>query len=289
VKITIIGAAGKMGEWFTRYFKGKRNEILVYDLDYEKAERIAKEYGAMNNENMISAVKEADLILISVPIAITAEIVTEVAKSAKKGTIIIEVASFKERIINAYKKTMKKNMVFLSIHPMFGPGAKNLLHSKMIVVTVLDSEKEIEVTKRIFPEADVVSASAKEHDEAMATILSLTHFINVTYAFALSSKDLESLRKLSGTTFNLQLTLAESILHDDPEFLTTLLLENKYAKKEIQQFTNAVNSLGNLVFQNEKEKMISKLRSLRSTLEKDKGYSTAYKKMYEMIDILLMK
>ncbi len=289
MKVTIIGAAGKMGEWFTRYFAEKKNEIVVYDVNYAKVEKIAKELGAKNVENMISAVKEADVILIAVPISITADTVLEVAKLAKKDAIIVEIASFKERIINACKKTMKKNIIFLSVHPMFGPGAKNLLHSKMIVVTVIHSEQEVEETKKIFPDADVVPASPKEHDEAMAIILSLTHFINFTYAFTLSSKDLESLRRLSGTTFNLQLTLAESILHDGPEFLTTLQLDNKYAAKEIHKFVKMAESLENLTFQNEKEKLISKLINLRSTLEKDKNYNISYKKMYEIIDILLMK
>ena len=289
MKVTIIGAAGKMGEWFTRYFAEKKNEIVVYDVNYAKVEKIAKELGAKNVENMISAVKEADVILIAVPISITADTVLEVAKLAKKDAIIVEIASFKERIINACKKTMKKNIIFLSVHPMFGPGAKNLLHSKMIVVTVMDSEQEVEEAKRIFPEADVVSASAKEHDEAMATILSLTYFINFTYAFIMSSRDLGSLRRLSGTTFNIQLTLAESILHNDPEFLATLQLDNNYAAKEVQKFVKVAEYLENLTFQNDKKKLISKLRTLKRTLEKDKDYNTAYKKMYEMIDILLMQ
>jgi len=289
VKVTIIGAAGKMGTWFTRYFTEKGNEISVFDLNYNKAEEIAKEYNAENTVNMISAVKEADIILVAVPIANTSEIVTRVSKSVKKGAIIIEIASFKERIINALTKIMNNNLVFLSIHPMFGPGATNLSNLKIIVVTEMDSEKEVKITKKIFPEANVVSASAKEHDEAMSIILSFTHFINVTYASILSSKDLKNLRRLSGTTFNLQLTLAESILHDDPEFLAALLLENKYAEKEIRQLVNVTNSLGNLALQNETEKLKSTLRTLRRTIEKDKGYSTAYTKMYEMIDILLEK
>ena len=289
MKVTIIGAAGKMGAWFTRYFTGKGNEISIFDLNYNKAEEIANEYNAKNTVNMISAVSEADVILISVPITVTADTVSEVAKLIKKNAIIIEIASFKERIINVCKKKLKKNMNFLSVHPMFGPGAKNLSHSKMIVVTVMDSEQEVEEAKRIFPEADVVSASAKEHDEAMATILSLTYFINFTYAFIMSSRDLGSLRRLSGTTFNIQLTLAESILHNEPEFLATLQLDNNYAAKEVQKFVKVAEYLGNLTFQNDKEKLISKLRTLKRTLEKDKDYNTAYKKMYEMIDILLMK
>jgi|TARA_B100000315_G_scaffold209733_1_gene205645 prephenate dehydrogenase len=289
VKVTIIGAAGKMGTWFTRYFVEKGNEVSIFDLNYNKAEEIAKEFNIKNTVNMISVIKEADIILVAVPIDITSEIVARVSKSVKKGAIIVEIASFKEKIINALKKIMENNVVFLSIHPMFGPGAKNLSNSKIIVVTEMDSEKEVKIAKKVFPEANVVSSSAKEHDEAMAIILSFTHFINVTYASILSSKDLKSLRRLSGTTFNLQLTLTESILHDDPEFLTALLLENKYAEKEIRQLVNVTNSLGNLALQNEQEKLKSTLRTLRRTMEKDKGYPTAYQKMYKMIDILLEK
>lgn len=284
MKVTIIGAAGKMGQWFTNYFIEKKIETTIYDIDHQKIQDKYFEKKVNISDNLISATEESDIILISVPIHLTAKMVLDISELAKDGCFIIEIASFKEEIINYCKKTIRNNVNYLSIHPMFGPGAKNLNNAKMILVTVNDTEKEVSETKKIFPEANVISTSAKEHDESMSIILSFTQFINFAYASVLSYKNLKKIRRLSGTSFNIQLTIAEAILHDDPEFLSTLQIENKYVIPQITNFVNESKDILELISKKDHKKLSSKLKKLKMVMEKDTGYDTAYSKMYEIIN-----
>lgn len=288
MKVTIIGAAGKMGQWFTNYFIEKDFEIIIYDIDSQKLQNNI-EKNVTIADNIISATQEADIILISIPIHLTAKMVLDISELVKDDCIIIEIASFKEEIINYCKKSIRNNVNYLSIHPMFGPGAKNLTNAKMISVTVNDTKREVTETKNIFPEANVISTSAKEHDESMSIILSFTQFINFAYASVLSVNNLKKIRKLSGTSFNLQLTIAEAILHDDPEFLATLQIENKYVIQQINKFVNESNDILDLISKKDHIKLSVKLRKLKMDMEKDSGYDTAYSKMYEIINASLEK
>lgn len=287
MKVTVIGAAGKMGQWFTHYFIKKGFKTVIYDINHEKLMNTDFLQQVTIAENLISATKESDIILISVPIHLTAKMVLDVSKLVKDECIIIEIASFKEEIINNCKKTLRKNVNYLSIHPMFGPGAKNLIGAKMISVTVNNEKQELSKTKTIFPEANVISISAKEHDESMAIILSFTQFINFAYASVLSLKNLEKTRRLSGTSFNLQLTIAEAILHDDPEFLATLQTENKYVIPQINKFIDESKHMLELIIKKDHKTISTKLRKLQIEIKKDEGYDTAYSKMYEIINASL--
>ncbi len=284
MKVTIIGAAGKMGRWFTNYFIEKGFEVVVYDINYEKLHKHYFEYKIIIADDIKSASQQADVILISVPINLTAKTVIDISKLVKENCIIIEIASFKEKIIDYCKKNLEKKVNYLSLHPMFGPGAKNIIGAKMISVTVFDSKHEVLTTKKIFPDANIIPVSAKDHDESMAIILSLTQFINFAYASVLSLKNLENIRRLSGTSFNLQLTIAEAILHDDPEFLATLQIENKYAVSQINRFVDESKILLELISKNNHKKLSTKLRKLQKAIEKEKGYDKAYNKMYEIIN-----
>jgi len=53
---------------------------------------------------------------------------------------------------------------------------------------------------------------ADAQDKYMATVLSRPYLVNMAFAKALKGTDLEKLRRLGGTTYTLQYTLAQSVL-----------------------------------------------------------------------------
>jgi len=133
----------------------------------------------------------------------------------------------------------------------------------------------------------VILASAEAHDSAMATVLSLTHFTNLAFAAALPESGIEKIRQLSGTSFNMQMTLAESILQDDPEFLAALQIDGKYTPVLIGRLVQAAEELLVLIEGKNKDELASKIRSLQKKMKKDPQFEKAYKKMYDIMGILL--
>ena len=287
MKVAVIGAAGRMGRWFTHYFTEKKMETTIYDIDTKHAEETAAAYKAHLAKDLNSAVADADLVIVSVPISATSGIVSQVLETAKRGAIVAEITSFKQSILPSLKQEKRRDVKLLSIHPMFGHGAKSLSGHRIVVVPLRDVEEETDVTRRLFPEAEVISASAEAHDSAMATVLSLPHFTNLAFAAALPESGIEKIRQLSGTSFNMQMTLAESILQDDPEFLAALQIDGKYTPVLIGRLVQAAEELLVLIEGKNKDELASKIRRLQKKMKKDPQFEKAYKKMYDIMGILL--
>ena len=68
-EVAIIGAGGKMGYWFSKYFDKKGVRVSAYDIDLTSLK-------PSNNmtiyENYSECVESADLVLVCVPIKNTA-------------------------------------------------------------------------------------------------------------------------------------------------------------------------------------------------------------------------
>jgi len=286
LKAAVIGAAGRMGSWFTRYFAEKGFETNIYDKRSIEAREVADRCGVRWTCDAAEAVSEADVVLVSVPIDVTPKVVSEISRMVRQGAVIAEIASFKKSIIRYMRAAGRRGATPLSIHPMFGHGARSLSGQKMVVVPVLDLVRELSLAKRLFPEGDIVPATVAEHDSAMAIVLSLTHFVNLAFASTLSKMNLERLRRLGGKSFNMQLILTQAILHDDPEFLAYLQTENRYVPRYVKMFTKEVEELEGMVADRDGGKLAASIKRLKAKMEKDQSYPHAYWKMYEIIDLI---
>src|SRR6185503_5795516 len=138
-QVAILGAAGKMGSWFTEYFARRGFHVCVYDVN-------RKGLRASNNirvaDSIADCVKDADIVLVSVPLRVTPKIVRQCAKIMKTGAVLSEISSVKFRAIQALKSA-PSSIKALCIHPMFGPGASEKLQPKVLMVPVRNEDEEL--------------------------------------------------------------------------------------------------------------------------------------------------
>ena len=95
LKIAILGAAGRMGKWLLQYFTNQGHSLTVSDVRREEMEILAKTWGAKLVENNREAVKNNELIVVSVPIDKTANVLYEIYPYLKENMIIAEISSIK--------------------------------------------------------------------------------------------------------------------------------------------------------------------------------------------------
>jgi len=284
VRIAVLGAAGKMGRWLVEYFMNQGHNLILSDIKKDEAAAFAKSLGINFAGNNLEAVKEAELIVVSVPIDKTLIVLSEVAPYLRKGTIVAEITSIKANITSFLAEISKYGVHPLSLHPLFGPKTQKL-KKKVALIPVLDAEKEKKLAEKIFPDAQIISVNAEEHDRAMAITLSLPYFINAVFASILSNEDIAILNELSGTTFTLQLILTGSIMAQNSEIHTSLQTLNEYALEYLDKFIT------------ESEKTISLLREdpeafrifyekLQKNLSKNLDLEDMYEKMYVFLETL---
>jgi len=285
VKVAVIGGAGRMGAWIVEYFSSKGFPTVVSDVRIEEARSMASTVGVELAETNIDAVKNADLALICVPIDRIPEVISEIAPHMRKEAILAEVSSVKEKTIEALRETASLGVRPLSIHPMFGPAAESLKGNTIVVVPVIDRDVEANLTKRLFEEAEIVVSEEREHDRVMAIVLSLTYLMNLTFARVLSDVDLVLLKKLAGTSFTVQLAIAESIVAEDSRLVTSLLKENRFTETYFDRFINEANRIMEFV-KDDSDGFDQLYNSLRARLENDPDYSHADERRHRAFEAL---
>ena len=209
-QVAIVGAAGKMGTWFASYFAHRGMNVSAYDINQKKILKTSSKVKVQ--ESLFECVHDADLVLVSVPVHKTPQVVKECTKNMKDGAIIAEISSVKNKTYGVLKK-IPSNLRPLCIHPMFGPGASKKVETRMLLIPVRNEKIEVTIVKEIFENANViVLPNAKQHDKSIAVVLGLTYFVNMVFAKVMSSgNNLSMLKQVSGTTFSLQSLIAESI------------------------------------------------------------------------------
>jgi prephenate dehydrogenase len=287
MRVTIIGGAGRMGCWLAHYFSSGGHEVTVSDINLDKAKALSETTGVKLAKNNVEAVKDADLIVVSTPIQVTPKVINEIASHIRKGAVVAEISSLKSSVVGTMTKIAEfRGVRPLSIHPLFGPGAQKLAGKKIAVIPIIDSETEMKLAKELFPEAVFIAAGAEEHDQAMGLSLSLTYFANMVFASIVGEEDIRTLKRLGGTTFTLQLTLAESVMTEEPTLHAAIQMENEHTSQYLDKFISRASTIKTWITKKDKEKFVAFCNYVLSLLSKDADFTKAYENMYKVLETL---
>jgi prephenate dehydrogenase len=280
-QVAIIGAAGKMGTWFSSYFAQRGLAVSAYDTDQKKLSKSSSKIKV--EDSLLECVQDADLVFICVPVQRMPRAIKESARNMKNGAIIAEISSVKRKTFAALKK-IPNDIQPLCIHPMFGPGASKEIKPRVLLVPVRNEKIEVKIAKEIFQNANVmVLPNAKQHDKLIGMVLGLTYFANIVFARLMSLSNISMLKQASGTTFRLQSLIAESILTEEPDLVIALIAENVYAKKYIDQYLEEAAALARLVISNDSIDFRAELQKLRLDMQKKQDLRESYSRMYDML------
>ncbi|MGQ0377407.1 MAG: prephenate dehydrogenase/arogenate dehydrogenase family protein [Nitrososphaerota archaeon] len=279
-KITILGAGGKMGKWFSNYFLEKGYDVIVYDSEAD-----IKGKSFIKAESLVGAVLNSDYVMLCTPTRRTPEIIRLIAKEMKRGSYIIEISSQKTKTATSLSKIPSK-VNPICIHPMFGPGAKKIDGQNIISVPIKDAKKELSVAKSLFPGANFVTIDVIEHDKKIAVILGLTHLVNLVFANVISKDDKISLtEKMSGTTFKAQKILAESILTESPDLIETII-SNPEIRKFAEEFWKDLGRILTYIQEAKSEQIIEYVTTCQKELAKNVNLEESYKKLTTMVNAI---
>ncbi len=276
-KVTVIGAGGQMGQWFTKYFASKNFEVTGYDSENNVSGK-----DIIVSESLVGGILKADYVVLCTPTRRTPEIIRLIAKEMKRGTYLIEISSEKSKVASSLSK-MPVKINPICIHPMFGPGIKTIKGQNIISVPIKDAKKELTVAKSLFEGANFVTIDAVEHDKKIAVILGLTHLMNLVFAKIISKDDKMMLtEKMSGTTFRVQKTLAEGIMTESPELIETIIA-NPEIRKFAEELWKDIGRLLTAVQESKTEEVVNYIREVQERLAKHTDTAESYKRMTKMV------
>jgi len=128
--------------------------------------------------------------------------------------------------------------------------------------------------------------SPDEHDEMMAVILGLSHFIAIVSADTLLSVNkLKQMKAIGGSTFKLLLTLAEGVISEDPEFYTSLQMNLPNVAEIEKLFQRKAKTWADLVANKDRQGFARRMNELKDRLYRvNPDFGRAYEAMYKLME-----
>ncbi len=289
MKVAILGGTGSMGQWFAKYYRDKGFEVIISGRTPEMTARIAKKLGIDYAESDVEAVSDANIVIVSHPIEVTTKSILETVVHLQKGAILFDIASVKGDAIEALEKASEMGVRAISIHPLYGPGAQSIRGKQILMIPISEDVHVVNEMTQMF-EADggivYVLESGEVHDKMMALTLGLPHLINIIFGKVISEEDIRVVKKYSGTTFALQLLLAESVLSQDPNLYYAIQSQNPVFQNVLNQLIGILEDLASVITTRDKKRFIKTFEETKASISRDPAFSSAYQRFYKALDVV---
>lgn len=244
-KIALIGI-GLIGSSIARDVKalGLADDVAISTRSAETLKRAEElDLGTSYTVSAAEAVKDADLVIVSVPVGASGAVAEQIAPFLKKGAILTDVGSTKASVIAQMQPHVPEGVHFIPGHPLAGTeksgpdaGFEGLFRGRWCIFTPLpDADPQALDHLRAFWEAlgsRVDEMDPQHHDKVLAIVSHLPHII--AYNIVGTADDLEAVTqseviKYSASGFRDFTRLAAS----DPTMWRDVCLHNKEAILEM--------------------------------------------------------
>ena len=259
-RIALIGI-GLIGSSLARVIRreGLAKHIVVSTRSDETLQR-AKDLNLGDSyvASAAEAVKDADLVIVSVPVGSSGAVAEQIAPHLKAGAVVTDAGSTKRSVIEQMQPHLPANVHFIPSHPIAGTeksgpdaGFAELFEGRWWIVTPPAGTDEAEIAKLTrFWEAcgsKVDRMDAEHHDLVLAIVSHLPHLI--AYNIVGTADDLQTVTeseviKYSASGFRDFTRLAAS----DPTMWRDVCLHNKDAILEmLARFSEDLAALQRLI------------------------------------------
>ncbi len=244
-RIALIGI-GLIGSSIARDIKelGLARDVVVSTRSEETLKRAEKlELGTSYTTSVADAVREADLVIVSVPVGASEDVAKQIAPHLKAGAIVTDVGSTKASVIAQMAPHMPQHVHFIPGHPLAGTeksgpdaGFAGLFRDRWCIFTPLPGTDAAALDRLkgfwLALGSRVDEMDPEHHDKVLAIVSHLPHII--AYNIVGTADDLSTVTeseviKYSASGFRDFTRLAAS----DPTMWRDICLHNKDAILEM--------------------------------------------------------
>ncbi|MFC1868594.1 prephenate dehydrogenase/arogenate dehydrogenase family protein [Thermodesulfobacteriota bacterium] len=249
--VGIVGGTGRMGGWLTGLLKGCGLTVLAS--------------GRKTELNPSEMARQCDVVVISVPIADTERVIKEIGPLVREDGLLMDLASVKKGPVEAMLKYSKSQVV--GVHPLFGPDA---VPNGSLGVAICRGRGEdgLNWIASLFKDEGykVTFIDPEAHDRMMGLIQGVNHFSTLAFALTISRSgfDLEELADFSTQTFIERLDRIKSIIEQQSDLFSSLLLDNPAADEFIKLHMEAMENLIRIMMNGDREAFEGLFKSLKT-------------------------
>ena len=233
--IFIIGV-GLIGGSFALDIKHNMPNAKIFGIDINEDNLdLAIELGIIDHKAKIEDLKEADLVIIAIPVDATLEVLPRVLDTINENAIVFDVGSTKEDICLKVKNHKNRHQ-FLAVHPIAGtefsgPQAaiKGLFRNKTNIICEVEETafKIQEKALKLFSDIGmrIRYMNPKAHDKHIAYVSHLSHISSFMLGKTVIEKEKNErdIFDMAGSGFESTVRLAKS----SPDMWTPIFKQNK--------------------------------------------------------------
>lgn len=228
--VAVIGGGGAMGRCIAGLFSDLGHTVLIADLDTELTP--------------VEAAKSADVVVISVPIDCTVDVIRQVGPHVREDAVMTDITSIKTEPVRAMLESTRANVV--GMHPLFGPSVHSL-QGQRIALTPDRGGDWIEWLEKMFEARGLVTirTTPEDHDRAMAVVQVLTHFSTEATGLALARYGVPFDKTLEFTSpvYLMETLMTARHFAQSPDLYASIQMSNPETPVVIETFKRAVESL----------------------------------------------
>ena len=288
--MTIIGGTRGLGKWFAKHLKNDFN-IRITSRDESTGKPVAEEIGVEYNSNNIEAIKDADIIVFSVPIEHMVETIKEVAPHAPEGSLLMDVTSVKTEPAEALEKYAPENVEILPCHPMFGPRVPTLKR-QIIILTPIENRSPTWLPRvkdyLDKTECEVVITTPNEHDKYMSIVQGLTHFSYISLASTIRKLNInvKESRNFSSPVYTIMLDMVSRVVYQNPYLYYSIQKNNLETSNAREALIKESIYLSNLIEEGKEDDFVKSVVESAKHLD---GHEDALARSDKAISMLTQK
>lgn len=245
--VVIVGGKGQLGGLFQQMLRLSGYQVKVLDKDdWQQAECLFADAG---------------LVLVTVPIAITCDIIREKLTQLPRDCILADLTSIKTEPMQAMLAAHKGPVV--GFHPMFGPDVGSLAKQVVVVCHGREADKYQWLLEQIaIWGARIVEAEPERHDNAMQLVQAMRHFSTFVYGLNLCKEeaDIETLLQFSSPIYRLELAMVGRLFAQSPELYADIIFAQQESQHAIGDYLDNYREALELLKRGDREEFINQFQ-----------------------------
>jgi prephenate dehydrogenase len=240
IQIGIIGGTGGMGRIFAELFRQEGYRVHVS--------------GRTRGPDIPTMAAQCRVVIVSVPIGITREIIEQVGPHMKEDALLMDLTSLKTEPVKAMLRSSPAEVI--GLHPLFGPGVASL-SGYTIVICPARGKRWLDWVKAIFTKqgAILIETTPEHHDEMMALVQALNHLNSITMGMMLQQwgTDLAELRKYATPIFHTKLDIIKEIFTNNPRLYAEIISLSPHVSRIMELYRRILSDLETLTKEGDAE------------------------------------
>ena len=228
--VAVIGGAGAMGRCLAELFSDLGHTVMVADLDT----RLTPE----------EAAAAADVVIISVPIDATVDVIRALGPRVRKEALLTDVTSVKAAPMQAMLSATQASVV--GTHPLFGPSVHSL-QGQRIVLTPGRGDEWLHWLKQMYHARGLtmMETTPEAHDRAMAVVQVLVHFSTEVMGRTLAELGVSVEQTLAFTSpiYLMELLMTARHFAQSPKLYASIQMSNPATSEVTAAYLRAAKEL----------------------------------------------